>query len=147
MDSRYYEWKPIRFTISELLNGDYVEGVNFDRIAEIINVSTASYKYPKEFNIRVVFTPEENEDAIYSHKGQITIRYNGQMVFLDKDFMFTLKGEEYGLMNRLDLFKITVPESLEIEFEAMQHSTRRKMNCNGKLRKKRSKNQQIVIVL
>ena len=118
VDSRYYEWKPIRFTISELLNGDYVEGVTFDRIAEIINVSTASYKYPKEFNIRVVFTSEENEDAIYSHKGQITIRYNGQTVFLDKDFMFTLKGEEYGLMNRLDLFTITAPKSLEIEFDA-----------------------------
>lgn len=118
VDSRYYECKPIRFTISELLNGDYVEGVTFDRIAEIINVSTASYKYPKEFNIRVVFTSEENEDAIYSHKGQITIRYNGQTVFLDKDFMFTLKGEEYGLMNRLDLFTITAPKSLEIEFDA-----------------------------
>lgn len=118
VDSRYYEWKPIIFTISELLNGDYIEGVNFDRIAEIINVSTASYKYPKEFNIRVVFTPEENEAAIYSHMGQITIRYNGQTVFFDKDFMFTLKGEEYGLLKRLDLFKITVPESLEIEFDA-----------------------------
>lgn len=136
VDSRYYEWKPIRFTISELLNGDYVEGVNFDRIAEIINVSTASYKYPKEFNIRVVFTPEENEDAIYSHKGQITIRYNGQMVFLDKDFMFTLKGEEYGLMNRLDLFKITVPESLEIEFEAMPTFDSKKNELQWKTKKK-----------
>lgn len=136
VNSRYYEWKPIRFTISELLNGDYVEGVNFDRIAEIINVSTASYKYPKEFNIRVVFTPEENEDAIYSHKGQITIRYNGQMVFLDKDFMFTLKGEEYGLMNRLDLFKITVPESLEIEFEAMPTFDSKKNELQWKTKKK-----------
>ena len=136
VDSRYYEWKPIRFTISELLNGDYVEGVNFVRIAEIINVSTASYKYPKEFNIRVVFTPEENEDAIYSHKGQITIRYNGQMVFLDKDFMFTLKGEEYGLMNRLDLFKITVPESLEIEFEAMPTFDSKKNELQWKTKKK-----------
>lgn len=136
VNSRYYEWKTIRFTISELLNGDYVEGVNFDRIAEIINVSTASYKYPKEFNIRVVFTPEENEDAIYSHKGQITIRYNGQMVFLDKDFMFTLKGEEYGLMNRLDLFKITVPESLEIEFEAMPTFDSKKNELQWKTKKK-----------
>lgn len=118
VDSRYYECKPIRFTISELLNGDYVEGVTFDRIAEIINVSTASYKYPKEFNIRVVFTPKENEAAIYSHMGQITIRYNGQTVFLDKDFMFTLKGKEYGQMDRLDLFTITAPKSLEIEFDA-----------------------------
>ena len=118
VDSRYYECKPIKFTIRELLNGDYVEGVNFDRIAEIINVSTASYKYPKEFNIRVVFTPKENEAAIYSHMGQITISYNDQTVFLDKDFMFTLKGEKYGLMNRLDLFKIIAPESLEIEFGA-----------------------------
>lgn len=136
VDSRYYEWKPIRFTISELLNGDYVEGVNFDRIAEIINVSTASYKYPKEFNIRVVFTPEENEAAIYSHMGQITIRYNGQMVFLNKDFMFTLKGEEYGLMNRLDLFKITVPESLEIEFEAMPTFDSKKNELQWKTKKK-----------
>lgn len=136
VDSRYYEWKPIRFTISELLNGDYVEGVNFDRIAEIINVSTASYKYPKEFNIRVVFTPEENEAAIYSHMGQITIRYNGQMVFLDKDFMFTLKGEEYGLMKRLDLFKITVPESLEIEFEAMPTFDSKKNELQWKTKKK-----------
>lgn len=136
VDSRYYEWKPIRFTISELLNGDYVEGVNFDRIAEIINVSTASYKYPKEFNIRVVFTSEENEDAIYSHMGQITIRYNEQMVSLDKDFMFTLKGEEYGLMNRLDLFKITVPESLEIEFEAMPTFDPKKNELQWKTKKK-----------
>lgn len=136
VDSRYYEWKPIRFTISELLNGDYVEGVNFDRIAEIINVSTASYKYPKEFNIRVVFTPLENEAAIFSHMGQITIRYNGQMVFLDKDFMFTLKGEEYGLMNRLDLFKITAPESLEIEFEAMPTFDSKKNELQWKTKKK-----------
>ena len=112
VDSRYYEWKPIRFTISELLNGDYVEGVNFDRIAEIINVSTASYKYPKEFNIRVVFTTERNEAAKYS------IRYNGYEVSLNKDFMFTLKGEEYEHLNHLDLFKIIAPESLDIEFDA-----------------------------
>lgn len=118
VDSRYYEWEPIKFTISELLNGDRVKGVDFNRIAEIINVSTASYKQPREFNIRVVFTPEENEAAIYLHKGQITIRYNGQKVFLNKDYMFTLKGEEYGQMNRLDLFKITGPESLDIEFDA-----------------------------
>lgn len=118
VDSRYYEWKPKSFTISELLNGDCVEGVTFNGIAEIINVSTASYKHPKKFNIRVVFTPSENEAAIYSHNGQITIRYNGLKVFLDNDFMFTLKGEEYGLMNRLDLFKITALESLDIEFDA-----------------------------
>lgn len=136
VDSRYYEWEPISFTISELLNGDYIKGVNFDRIAEIINVSTASYKYPKEFTIRVVFTPEENEAAIYSHMGQITIRYNGQTVFLNKDFMFTLKGEEYGLMNRLDLFKITVPESLEIEFEAMPTFDSKKNELQWKTKKK-----------
>ena len=118
VDSRYYKWEPIKFTISELLNGDCVKGVNFDRIAEIINVSTASYKQPREFNIRVVFTPEENEAAIYLHKGQITIKYSGQKVFLDKDYMFKLKGEEYKQLNRLDLFKITAPESLEIEFDA-----------------------------
>ena len=118
VDSRYYEWKPIRFTISELLDGDYIEGVIFNKIAEIIYVSTASYKYPKEFNIRVAFTPSENEDAIYLHKRQITISYNGQTMFLDKNFMFTLKGEEYGLMNHLNLFKITAPESLDIEFGA-----------------------------
>ena len=136
VDSRYYECKPIKFTIRELLNGDYVEGVNFDRIAEIINVSTASYKSPKKFNIRVVFTPEENKEAIYSHKGQITIRYNGQTVFLDKDFMFTLKGEEYGQMNSLDLFKITVPESLEIEFEAMPTFDPKKNELQWKTKKK-----------
>lgn len=119
VDSRYYEWKPIRFTISELLNGDCVEGVDFCRNAEIINVSTASYKQPKIFNIRVVFTPEENKAAIYLHKGQITIRYNRHEVSLNNDFMFTLRGEEYELVNRLDLFKITAPESLDIEFDAM----------------------------
>lgn len=118
VDSRYYEWKPKSFTISELLNGDCVEGVTFNGIAEIINVSTASYKHSKEFNIRVVFTPQENEAAIYLHKGQITIRYNRLKVFLDKDFMFQLKGKEYEQLNRLDLFKITAPESLDIEFDA-----------------------------
>lgn len=118
VDSRYYEWEPISFTISELLNGDYIKGVNFDRIAEIINVSTASYKYPKEFYIRVVFTPEENKAAIYSYMGQLTIRYNGQKVFLDKDYMFKLKGEEYEQLKHLELFKVTAPESLEIEFDA-----------------------------
>ena len=136
VDSRYYECKPIKFTIRELLNGDYVEGVNFDRIAEIINVSTASYKYPKEFNIRVVFTPKENAAAIYSHMGQITISYNDQTVSLDKDFMFTLKGEEYGQMNSLDLFKITVPESLEIEFEAMPTFDPKKNELQWKTKKK-----------
>ena len=68
--------------------------------------------------------------------GQITIRYNGQAVFLDKDFMFTLKGEKYGLMNRLDLFKITVPESLEIEFEAMPTFDPKKNELQWKTKKK-----------
>ena len=136
VDSCYYEGEPIKFTISDLLDGDYVEGVVPNRIAEIINVSTASYKHPREFNIRVVFTPEENEDAIYSHKGQITIRYNGQAVFLDKDFMFTLKGEKYGLMNRLDLFKITAPESLEIEFGAEPTFDSNKNELQWKTKKK-----------
>lgn len=136
VDSCYYEGEPIKFTISDLLDGDYVEGVVPNRIAEIINVSTASYKSPKKFNIRVVFTPEENKEAIYSHKGQITIRYNGQTVFLDKDFMFTLKGEEYGQMNSLDLFKITVPESLEIEFEAMPTFDPKKNELQWKTKKK-----------
>lgn len=118
VDCRYYECKPIKFTIRELLNGDYVEGVDFNRIAEIINVSTALYKQPKEFNIRVVFTTERNEAAKYLLNGQISIRYNGYEVSLNKDFMFTLKGEEYELLNRLDLFKIIAPESLDIEFDA-----------------------------
>ena len=117
VDSSYYEGEPIRFTISELLNGDYVKGVNFDRIAEIINVSTASYKHPREFNIRVVFTPEENKAAEYLDKGQIAIKYDRYNVSLDKDYMFTLRGEEYKFMNRLYLFKIIAPESLDIEFD------------------------------
>ena len=136
VDSCYYEGEPIKFTISDLLDGDYVEGVVPNRIAEIINVSTASYKHPREFNIRVVFTPEENKAAIYSHMGQITIRYNGQAVFLDKDFMFTLKGEKYGLMNRLDLFKITAPESLEIEFGAEPTFDSNKNELQWKTKKK-----------
>lgn len=136
VDSCYYEGEPIKFTISDLLDGDYVEGVVPNRIAEIINVSTASYKHPREFNIRVVFTPEENKAAIYSHMGQITIRYNGQAVFLDKDFMFTLKGEKYGLMNRLDLFKITAPESLEIEFGAEPTFDSKKNELQWKTKKK-----------
>ena len=119
VDNRYYEWEPIKFTISELLNGDCVKGVVPNRAEEIINVSTASYKHPKEFNIRVVFTPEENEAAKYLHKGQITIKYNGLNVFFDKDYMFKLKGEEYERLNHLNLFKITAPESLDIEFDAM----------------------------
>lgn len=118
VDDRYYEWKPIKFTISELLNGDCVKGVVPNRAEEIINVSTASYKQPKIFKIRVVFIPEENEFAIYLHNGQITISYNGQKVFLDNDYMFKLKGEEYEQLNHLNLFKITAPESLDIEFDA-----------------------------
>lgn len=118
VDNSYYEGEPIKFTISDLLNGDYVEGVVPNRIKEIINVSTASYKHPKEFNIRVVFTTERNEAAKYLLNGQISIRYNGYEVSLNKDFMFTLKGKEYELLNRLDLFKIIAPESLDIEFDA-----------------------------
>lgn len=137
VDSRYYEWKPKSFTISELLNGDCVEGVTFNGIAEIINVSTASYKHPKEFKIRVVFIPEENEAAIYLHKGQITIRYNGQQkVFLDKDYMFKLKGEEYEQLNHLNLFKITAPESLDIEFDAMPTFDSMKNELQWKTKKK-----------
>lgn len=119
VDSSYYEWEPIKFTISELLNGDCVKGVVPNRAEEIINVSTASYKHPKEFNIRVVFTPEENEAAKYLHNGQITIKYDGLDVFLDKYYMFKLKGEENERLNHLNLFKITAPESLDIEFDAM----------------------------
>lgn len=118
VDSRYYESKPIKFTIRELLNGDRVDGVNFDGIEEIIYVSTASYKHPREFNVRVVFTPQKNEAAIYLHKGQLTIGYNGQKMVLNKDYMFKLTGEEYKLLDHLNLFKVTAPESLEIEFDA-----------------------------
>lgn len=143
VDSRYYEWKPIRFTISELLDGDYIEGVIINKIAEIIYVSTASYKYPKEFNIRVAFTPSENEVAIYLHKRQITISYNGQTVFLNKNFMFTLKGEEYGLMNRLDLFKITAPESLDIEFGAEPTFDSKKNELKWETKKKEKPKPQV----
>ena len=136
VDSRYYEWKPKSFTISDLLNGDCVEGVTFNGIAEIINVSTASYKHPKEFNIRVVFTPEENEAAIYLHKGQITIRYNDLKVFLDKDYMFKLKGDEYGQLNHLNLFKVTAPESLDIEFDAEPTFDSKKNELQWKTKKK-----------
>lgn len=112
VDSRYYEWKPIKFTISELLNGDCIEGV--DREAEIIKVSTDKYKKPRDFKIRVVFT--ENEAAIYSHKNQIKVSYNGQEISLNDDFMFTLKGEEYKQLDSLDRYKITAPDSLGIKF-------------------------------
>ena len=115
VDSRYYEWKPIRFTISELLNGDCIEGVDFsDREPEIIKVSTDKYKKPREFKIRVVFT--ENEAAIYSHKNQIKVSYNGQEISLNDDFMFTLKGEEYKQLDSLNRYKITAPDSLGIKF-------------------------------
>lgn len=137
VDSRYYEWKPIRFTISELLNGDCIEGVNFsDRASEIIKVSTDKYKKPRDFKIRVVFTPEENEAAIYLHKGQITIRYNGLKVFLDKDYMFKLKGEEYEQLNHLNLFKVTAPESLDIEFDAEPTFDSEKNELKWKTKKK-----------
>lgn len=136
VDNRYYEWEPIKFTISELLNGDCVKGVVPNRSEEIINVSTASYKQPKKFKIRVVFTPSENEVAIYSYKGQITISYNGQKVSLDKDFMFTLEGEEYKQLNNLNLFKITSPESLEIEFDAEPTFDSMKNELKWKTKKK-----------
>ena len=136
VDSCYYEGEPIKFTISDLLDGDYVEGVVPNRIAEIINVSTASYKHPREFNIRVVFTPEENKAAEYLDKGQIAIKYDIYNVSLDKNYMFTLRGEEYKFMNRLDLFKITVPESLEIEFEAMPTFDPKKNELQWKTKKK-----------
>ena len=136
VDSRYYEWKPKSFTISDLLNGDCVEGVTFNGIAEIINVSTASYKHPKEFKIRVVFTPSENEAAIYSHKGQITIKYSGQKVFLDKDYMFKLKGDEYEQLSHLNLFKVTAPESLDIEFDAEPTFDSKKNELQWKTKKK-----------
>ena len=136
VDSCYYEGEPIKFTISDLLDGDYVEGVVPNRIAEIINVSTASYKHPREFNIRVVFTPEEHKAAEYLDKGQIAIKYDIYNVSLDKNYMFTLRGEEYKFMNRLDLFKITVPESLEIEFEAMPTFDPKKNELQWKTKKK-----------
>lgn len=136
VDSCYYEGEPIKFTISDLLDGDYVKGVVPNRIAEIINVSTASYKHPREFNIRVVFTPEENKAAEYLDKGQIAIKYDIYNVSLDKNYMFTLRGEEYKFMNRLDLFKITVPESLEIEFEAMPTFDPKKNELQWKTKKK-----------
>ena len=136
VDSCYYEGEPIKFTISDLLDGDYVKGVVPNRIAEIINVSTASYKHPREFNIRVVFTPEEHKAAEYLDKGQIAIKYDIYNVSLDKNYMFTLRGEEYKFMNRLDLFKITVPESLEIEFEAMPTFDPKKNELQWKTKKK-----------
>ena len=136
VDSCYYEGEPIKFTISDLLDGDYVKGVVPNRIAEIINVSTASYKHPREFNIRVDFTPEENKAAEYLDKGQIAIKYDIYNVSLDKNYMFTLRGEEYKFMNRLDLFKITVPESLEIEFEAMPTFDPKKNELQWKTKKK-----------
>ena len=136
VDSCYYEGEPIKFTISDLLYGDYVEGIVPNRSAEIINVSTASYKHPREFNIRVVFTPEENKAAEYLDKGQIAIKYDIYNVSLDKNYMFTLRGEEYKFMNRLDLFKITVPESLEIEFEAMPTFDPKKNELQWKTKKK-----------
>lgn len=136
VDDPYYEWKPIKFTISELLNGDCVKGVVPNRAEEIINVSTASYKQPKIFKIRVVFIPEENEFAIYLHNGQITISYDGQKVFLDNDYMFKLKGEEYEQLNHLNLFKVTAPESLEIDFDAEPTFDSKKNELQWKTKKK-----------
>lgn len=141
VDNRYYEWEPIKFTISELLNGDCVKDVVPNRAEEIINVSTASYKHPKEFNIHVVFTPEENEAAKYLHNGQITIKYNGLNVFLDKDYMFKLKGEEYERLNHLNLFKITAPESLDIEFDAMPTFDSKKNELKWGTKKKEKQKQ------
>ena len=47
-DSRAYRCKDIRFTVNDLLNGDFIEGVKFDGEKETINVSTVAYLKPRE---------------------------------------------------------------------------------------------------
>lgn len=47
-DGRAYRCKEIRFFINDLLNGDKINGVEFDGEKETINVSTVAYLKPRE---------------------------------------------------------------------------------------------------
>lgn len=47
-DGRAYRCKEIRFSINDLLNGDKINGVEFDGEKETINVSTVAYLKPRE---------------------------------------------------------------------------------------------------
>ena len=47
-DRRAYRCKVIRFSINDLLNGDFIEGVKFDRWKGRIYVSTVEYLKPRE---------------------------------------------------------------------------------------------------
>ena len=149
-DSRYYELTDICFSIDELLNGgSSIEGVKFDGAIETVMVSTKPYIKPREFKIHVAFTPSENEAAIYSHKGQFTIRYNGQKVFLTNDFMFTVTGEEYKMFGNLGAFTVDAPESIGYKFAKTPNfdSLKNELSWHTeKIVKKTTKNTDVAVV-
>ncbi len=103
-DPNYYENKTIEFTIQNLLDGDFVQGVRFDASKEEVHYNSASLQAPREKTIKLVFDPKA--DAYFrSHRNELfVIGTKSEQKNLSSDLSFTVRGEEIA---RLDHFKVT----------------------------------------
>ena len=88
----YYENKKITFSIRELQNGNYIEGVHFDEANEVVHVSSKKLVEPRSKTIQLVFL--EDKEYFFSHKHEWSLIFNGQIVSLTDGLTFTVRGEE-----------------------------------------------------
>lgn len=99
VDPRYFDAAPVTFTVGQLLQGDIIEGVNFDRQAETISVSLAKLVTPKTKTVRLMATPAEADTYLRANPSALTLTCSGRPLALGAGLTFSLTGPDIAKLD------------------------------------------------
>lgn len=99
INNPYYDLKTKEFTLNELLEGNYIEGVSLDNSEEQIKIDTTKILIPKTKKLIVKIIPQEFEKEIWSLQGLIIEGPSGN-IQLDNNYSFTLSGEQISWIHQ-----------------------------------------------
>lgn len=100
----YYDNRQVHFTIQELKDGNYFEGIELDELNERINISTLNWATPKSEKFWIRIYPPKGFDKALINRNLIIVKGSFGDIRLDNDLSFTLKGEHIAEISSVGYF-------------------------------------------
>lgn len=100
----YYDNRQVHFTIQELKDGNYFEGIELDELNERINISTLNWATPKSEKFWIRIYPPKGFDKALINRNLIIVKGSFGDIRLDNDLSFTLKGEHIAEISSVRYF-------------------------------------------
>lgn len=100
----YYDNRQVHFTIQELKDGNYFEGIELDELNERINISTLNWATPKSEKFWIKIYPPKGFDKALINRNLIIVKGSSGDIRLDNDLSFTLEGEHIAEISSVRYF-------------------------------------------